>query len=357
MKLTRRLCFAPLLLGLALAAGCGKKDAEKKQAATQVAARVQSDEITVHQVNNVLARTPNLAPEAAERAKTEILNRLIDQQLARQKAIEKKIDRAPGVQQALEAARTEILARAYLEQLAASLPKPTPEEVKKYYAEHPELFAQRRLFSIEEIALAAEDELAAGLRAVAAKAKSLKEVADWLEARKVKFAPNRGVRAAEQIPLELLPRVQQMKDGDIQVFDVGQNRQVIRLVASKSEPVDEAVAAPRIQQFLFNQRSSEAVAKDLKLLREQAKIEFFGEFASGPAAAEAKAKAQADAKAKAAAAEKAKAEAEAKARSEEISKARAATEAKARQEAEAKARANPSKPAPLPQDIIQKGLK
>jgi len=347
----------PSLCMLALLAGCGKGDEAKKTPATQVAARVQSDEITVHQINNVLARTPNLAPEAADRAKTEILNRLIDQQLARQKAIEKKLDRTPGVQQALEAARTDILARAYLEQFAASLPKPTPEEVKKYYADHPELFSQRRLFSIEEIALVAEDALAAELRAVAAKAKSLKEVADWLEARKVKFAPNRGVRAAEQIPLDLLPRLQQMKDGEIRVFDAGTNRQVIRLVASKLEPMDEAKATPRIQQFLSNQRSSEAVAKELKQLKEQAKIEYFGEFAGGAAAAEAKAKAQAAAKAKAAAAEKAKAEAEATARSEEISKARAAAEAKARQEAEAKARANPAKQAPLPQDIIQRGLK
>jgi len=295
--------------------------------------------------------------QCAERAKSEILSRLIDQQLARQKAIEKKLDRSPGVVQALESAKSEILARAYLEQFAASLPKPTPEETKKYYDAHPELFAQRRLFSLEEVSLVADDAVAAELRAVVAKAKSLKEVVDWLTARQIKFAPNRGVRAAEQVPLEILPKMQQMKDGDMQVFEKGQNRQVIRLVASKADPVDEAKAAPRIQQFLFNQRSREAVAKELKQLREQAKIEYLGEFASGPEAAEAKAKAQAEAKARAVSAEKAKAEAEAQARSEEISKARAAAEAKARQEAEAKARANPPKQAPLPQEIIQRGLK
>jgi len=356
MKQAYRFCLAPLMIAAALAAGCGKKDEDKKPA-TQVAARVNADEITVHQINNVLARTPNLAPEAADRAKTEILNRLIDQQLARQKALEKKVDRTPAVQQALEAARTEILARAYLEQVAAALPKPIPEEVKKYYAEHPELFAQRRLFSIEEIALTADDKLAAELRAVAAKAKSLKEIADWLTSRQVKFAPNRGVRPAEQIPLELLPKLQQMKDGDVQVFDSGNNRQVIRLVASQAGPVDEATATPRIQQFLFNRSSSEAVAKEMKQLKEQAKVEYLGEFAGDAAAAEAKAKTQAEVKAKAAAAAKAKIEAEAQARAEEISKARAAAEAKARQEAEAKARANPPKAAPLPQDIIQKGFK
>ena len=147
MRPCHRLCLVPLIFALAIAAGCGKSD--DKKAATQVAAKVNSDEITVHQINNVLARAPNVTPEVAERAKREILDKLIDQQLAQQQAIEKKLDRSPNVLQVLEAAKTEILARAYLEQIAAAQPKPTPEEAKKYYAEHPELFARRRVFNLE----------------------------------------------------------------------------------------------------------------------------------------------------------------------------------------------------------------
>ena len=139
----------PLLLVMFLAIGCGKK--EEAKAATQVAAKVNADEITVHQVNNVLARSPNVTPEIAEKAKREILNRLIDQQLAKQQAIEKKLDRSPNVVQAIEAAKDEILARAYLEHVAGAQPRPTEEEIKKYYAEHPELFARRRVFNLEEI--------------------------------------------------------------------------------------------------------------------------------------------------------------------------------------------------------------
>src|SRR5688500_14081810 len=133
--------LAALALCVALA-GCGKSD--EKKVATQVAARVNSEEITVHQVNNVLARTPNLAPEAAARAKRQVVDRLIDQELAVQQALEKKLDRSPEVLQAMEAAKAEILARAYLRHVAQAQAKPTPEEIKKYYAEHPHLFSQRR---------------------------------------------------------------------------------------------------------------------------------------------------------------------------------------------------------------------
>jgi EpsD family peptidyl-prolyl cis-trans isomerase len=280
-----------LLFTIALATGCDRK--EEAKLATQVVARVNSQEITVHQVNNVLARNQNIAPEAAAQAKREILDKLIDQHLAQQKAIENKLDRSPGVVQAIEAAKTEILARAYLEQIAAAIPKTAAWEVQKYYKEHPELFAQRRVFNLEEIAFVAKDDIAAGVREQLPKARSMQEIVDWLQLREVKFAVNRGVRAAEQIPLEILPRLQAMKEGQIQLFEAASDRfQVIRVVAYKLEPVDEATATPRIQQFLWNRRTSEVIAKEMKRIKEQAKIEYVGEFAQGAEAAETNAKAQ-----------------------------------------------------------------
>ena len=349
-------CLVCVLCLLALVAGCGKKqDDAKKAAATQVAAKVNADEITVHQVNGALARLPNVAPEAAPRAKREILNRLVDQQLAVQQSILKKLDRSPAVVQALEAARAEILARAYTESVAQKLPKPTPEEIKKYYAEHPELFAQRRVFNIEEIAFTAKDDVAAAVRERVAKARSMREIGEWLNTQGVKFAANQGVRPAEQIPLETLPRLQKAKDGEIQMIETGDNRQVIRIAASRSAPVDEATATPRIQQFLFNRQFAEALAKEMKLLKDGAKITYEGEFAGDVEAAVAKAKAETDAK-KSTAEAKAKADAEAQARAEEATKARKAAETKARLEAEAKSRSGPAKPAPLPQQTIEKGV-
>ena len=312
MNIHTFLVFTALLLALALTTGCGKK--EDAKAATQVAARVNADEITVHQVNYVLARSQNVTPEVAAQAKRDILDRLIDQHLARQKAIENKLDRSPNVMQAIEAAKSEILARAYLEQIAAAIPKTAPWETQKYYKEHPELFAQRRLFDLEELAFVAKGDVVKGLHERLSKAHSMQDIADWLQSRGVKFVANRGVRAAEQIPLELLPKVQAMKEGQIQLFEAGGERfQVIRVVAYKAEPVDEQTATPRIQQFLYNRRSSEVMAKEMKRIKEQAKIEFVGEFAPD-AAAEAKAKAEAEANAKALAKAKSKAGVETQAR-------------------------------------------
>jgi EpsD family peptidyl-prolyl cis-trans isomerase len=280
--------FPFLLAIVAIVPGCGKGD---RQQSTQVAARVNADEITVHQVNGVLTRAADVTPENAMRAKREALERLIEQRLAVQQAIGKQLDRSPVVQQALEAAKSEILARAYLERVVASQPKPSPAEVKKYFSDHPELFSQRRVFSLEEVLFVSKVDVAAELRERTAKAKSMQEVADWLQSRGIDVTLSRGLRAAEQISLDLLSRLRGAKDGDILVNESGGNWQVVRVAASKLEPVDEATAAARIQQYLFNRRSSETVAKEIRQLREQAKIEYLGEFAAGAGADEAKGKA------------------------------------------------------------------
>ena len=270
------------LLALALVAGCGKSDGKKP--ATQVAAKVGSYEITVHQVNNVLARAQNIPPDAVAKAKREILDRLIDQQIAKQQAVAKKLDRAPNVMQTIEAAKNEILARSYLEHLAAAQPKPTDDEVKKYYAAHPELFAQRRIFNLEEIAVTPKEGLGAKLREYMAKGRSMPEIAAWLKSQGAAYAENRGVRAAEQIPLHLLPDLQGMKDGQIRLVEAGGRLHVFRIVATQAAPVDEPTAAARIQQFLFNQRLNQIIAKEMAQLREKTKIEYVGEFANAAAA-------------------------------------------------------------------------
>jgi EpsD family peptidyl-prolyl cis-trans isomerase len=289
-----RVCVIPALFALAIVAGCGKSgDGENKKPATQVAAKVNSTEITVSQINGVLARNTNLAPEAAERAKREILDKLIDAELAKQEAMGKKLDRTPNVLQALESAKTEILARAYIEQFAAAQPKPTPDEVKKYYAEHPELFSQRRLYSIEEISFPAAEGLAARVKEQVAKTRNLQDIANWLKAQGIQFTANRGARSAEQLPLALVPQIQSMKDGEIRLIEAPGGLQVLRLAASQSAPVDEEKATPAIQQFLFNRQLPEAMAKEMKQLKAKAKVEYVGEFAASAAEGEAKAKAAA----------------------------------------------------------------
>lgn len=337
MKTIDRRLVAPMIIAVALTSGCNR-GGETQKPATQVAAKVNSTEITVSQVNNVLNRMPNVAPENSERVKREILDKLIDAELAKEEAVAKKLDRSPAVVQQIEAAKTELLARAYVEQFASQQPKPTAEEIKKYYADHPEFFTQRRVFNVEEIAMPGKPGLPEKLRDQIAKTRSMAAIAAWLKSEGVQFNANSGVRFSEQIPGEYQKQIQTMKDGEIRLIQNGPALLVVHVVASKAAPVDEAQAAPRIQQYLFAERSKVALSADMKQLKEKAKIEYIGEFAASAAEAQAKAKATAEAKANAKAEAKAKAAAEAEARADQLAKSRREAEAASKAEAEARAK-------------------
>lgn len=273
--------FSLLAAALAVAiplAGCSGDKADGKSA-TQVAAKVNGAEISVHQINSVLAKATGVTNDNAPRARKEVLDRLVDQQIAVEQALAKKLDRNPEVLLNIEAARREILARAYLEQIAAAQPKATDDEVKRYYDEHPDLFTNRRVYNIQELAIAKTGAPLDELKALVAAGKPMEEIAGWLKNKNIPARGNAGARAAEQLPLELLPKLAQMKDGQTALIDGPQQAFVMRVVASQAAPVDEASAKPRIQQFLQNQRSSKAVADEMKKLKETAKIELVGDFA------------------------------------------------------------------------------
>jgi EpsD family peptidyl-prolyl cis-trans isomerase len=265
-----------------LLAGCGAK---KDKAASQVAARVNKEEISVHQINFVLQQQRGLRPEQAEVAGRQVLERLVDQELAVQKAQELKLEREPRVLQQIEAARREIIARAYFEKSGEAAPKPSAEEIKKYYDDKPALFKERRIYTIQELAIEAKPEQIDALRAQLQSAKSITDFAESLKAKGMRFSANQAVRPAEQLPLNMLDGFAKMKDGQAVLTPTATGAQVIVLSGSRSEPVDEARAKPAIEQFLLNDAKRKVIEADMKAMRAAAKVEYVGKFAEGAASA------------------------------------------------------------------------
>ena len=334
-KTTRLFLTFTMLGAVALwTTGCSKKD----NAATQVVASVDGEEISVHQINGLLSKARGVTPENLPKAKVEILGGLVDQQLAINLAMSKKLDRTPDVVAAIEAARREILARAALEQIASALPKPTDEEAQKYYTEHPALFSERRIFNLQEIAIGKNVNEVDQIRVQAASVKSMEEMATWLKDKKIEFSVNGGTRPAEQLPLEILPKIHAFKDGQIGLVETKEGYLIVRVVASRSQPVTEAQALSTIKVFLSNQRGAEAVKLAKDEMKAKAKIQYFGEFAGGEAAYKAKAESDSKAATEAAAQAKAKAKADADAFASQKAQEQAATQAE--QEARSKARAD-----------------
>jgi EpsD family peptidyl-prolyl cis-trans isomerase len=278
-----RLATIALATAAALLAGCGER--KDKAGASQTAAKVNKSEITVHQINFVLQQQRGLKPEQADAASKQILERLIDQELALQKADELKVDRDPRVVQQLEAARREIIARAYLERVGEAATKPTAEEIKKYYDDKPALFKERRIYTLQEIAIEAKPDQLSLLRDKLSAAKNVNEFVEFLKANDFRFSGNQAVRAAEQLPLGSLDAIARMTDGQA-VMNTGANGiQVVVLANSRSQPVTEEQARPAIEQYLVNERKRKLIEDDVKAMRAAAKIEYVGKFAGAAASA------------------------------------------------------------------------
>lgn len=261
---------------LVLLAGCGGGDGKSP---SQVAAKVNKEELSVHQVNQSLQRQPGLKPEQAETARRQVLEQLIDQELAVQRAQELKLDREPRVVQAIEAARREIIARAYAERLGESVNRPTADEIGKYYAENAALFSERRVYSLQEVMVEARPEQLDDIRARLKAAKSAGDFIERLKAGNYRFGGGSAVRAAEQLPLAMLPEFAKLQDGQAMLAPTPSGAQVVFVVSSRSQPVDVAAASPAIEQFLLAERRRKLLDSDAKSMRAKAQIEYVGPFA------------------------------------------------------------------------------
>ncbi|MCR5883532.1 EpsD family peptidyl-prolyl cis-trans isomerase [Rhizobacter sp. J219] len=263
-------------------AGCGKSD---DKPASQVVAKVNKQEITIHQVNFVLEQQRGLRPEQVEAARKQALERLIDQELAIQKLGEIKLDRDPRVMQQLEAARREVLARAYYERVGEGASKPSEAQVYKYYNDNPALFAERRVYRLQEWLIEAAPAQIDAVREKAQSGKALIELTDYLRANNIKFDFNQAVRPAEQLPLDSLASFAKMKEGETLIVAKPNGLQVIAMANSRLEPVELARAKSAIEQFLLNDQKRRIIADDIKALRAAAGIRYLGSFAGQAEAA------------------------------------------------------------------------
>jgi EpsD family peptidyl-prolyl cis-trans isomerase len=258
-----------------IAAGCGES---KDKSASQTAAKVNGDEVTVHQINAELQRAAaRLAQGNTEAASKRVLEGLIDQTLLLQQAKKDNLDRDPQVLQALESSRRQILAQAYIDRLVAATP-PAQGEIKDFYAKNPDLFERRKIYAFREF-LFERSNFTEEIRNQLNDAKNPSDVAKILNAAGIKYRETSNTRPAEALPIEALPKIAKMAKGDTVSFTDQNLANVLMLLNYTEQPIALERATPLIQQFLVNQKKREIAQTKVKELRASGNIEYVGSFA------------------------------------------------------------------------------
>ncbi len=291
-KAARRLLWsAVVLVAAAGLSGCGNSGKEKKSG--QALASVNGEEITAMQLNEELQRS-GAQPGQQETASKQLLEALIDRQLLQNEAARDKTDRDPKVVQAIERAKALIIAQAYMQKRVGTIAKPSKAEVEEYFTKHPEFFTQRKQFDMRQLVIATKD-LNDELQKAMDGAKSIDEVAAWLEAHNVKFVRNQVSRTTADLAPELGAKLKGMPKGQLFIIKEGERSMLIAIADTREVPVTLEAAAPQIEQYLTNSKTKEAATAELARLRASAKIEYLNKGAEHKAAVTASASTSASA--------------------------------------------------------------
>jgi EpsD family peptidyl-prolyl cis-trans isomerase len=258
---------ALVLLAVTALSACGNKE----KAAGQSVARVNGEEITVHQMNAELER---MNPQTV--SKKNVLDGLIARELLIEEAQKAKMDRDPKVMQAIERAKEQILAQAYLQTKTANVPKPSEAEIEAFYQKNPQLFSQRKQFDTKELVIDTKD-LTPELVTKMNNARTLDEVREWLQGHQVKFVPTQATRSSVELPPEVVTALSKMTPGSLFTVKQGDKSQLIMLTEAKDNPLPLDMARPKIQEFLMLQKSKEAGDAEIQRLRAAAKIEYLNQ--------------------------------------------------------------------------------
>jgi EpsD family peptidyl-prolyl cis-trans isomerase len=240
-------------------------------APSQVLAQVGNSEISLLQLQRVYDITQTTKP--SDSIRKEMTDKLINRELAVQQALANKLDQQADVMLQLEEARRDVLALAYAKHIAATAAKPSDNDTAHYYNQHPELFSQRKIFQLNEITLSNNVPKFAEIKAILTKGTSLNQFKLWLQEQKIPFNSQNVIRAAEQLPIEALPKLNQAKLGDQQFFESPRGLIVYTISNTQTSPITWEQAKPIIFDYLTKQAGKLAVNNELDHLRRITKIQ------------------------------------------------------------------------------------
>lgn len=263
MKPMLTICLVSILTA------CQSKTADN--ANSQVVAKVNDDEITIHLLNSELKRV-NASQSVTQDIQKKILGSLIDRQLLVQEAVKLNLDRTPEVVQLLDSAKAQIYAQAYLTSKLSTLTAPSQEEIQQFMAEHPAVFRDRKLFSTTDV-IFSNDGSKVNYDALQTQVSNNEALKLWLNQHEIKFET-----AEEQLPTEALPPralsvASNIKLGDL-LFMHDENRIVVREVTRvMAYPMPPEQAVAMASKALSTRKQQQWLLSEIQRLKKMAKIE------------------------------------------------------------------------------------
>jgi EpsD family peptidyl-prolyl cis-trans isomerase len=275
--------YSAVLSGVVLLSGCGGEDDTGTKSATQVVAKVNGEEVTIHQLNQLLSRVR--VPEG-EYSKEDIekraLDSLIEKTLVLQAAKNVKLDREPAVLSALEEAKNKVLIDRYVQRTLESVAKPSDEKIQQFYDNFPELFADRKMYVFTKLAISANADQVEQMIDQVKQGRSIDQIVAQLKQLDIKYKKMSEAKGEGKLANPILHFLSALQAGDIGYLKMSDGLLVVELhkLLDQSVGLDDAKNVIA-RQLLLDERKK-ASKKLVDSLKETAEIEYVGKFAPNP---------------------------------------------------------------------------
>jgi len=249
---------------------------DQKKKNGQVVARINGEEITAPQLEAELQYAGRLQDNSAaprQATREQAMEALIDRQLLLDEALRNKIDRDPALIQIIERFKTQAIVQAYLESRSGDQEQPGKAEIDSYFQAHPEMFAHRKVFEVEQLIIADQD-FSAPLKAMMDSSRSLDQVAAWLRQNKVAHVQRHYSYSSADLPPEVGSRLQRLGRNHLFVMKDGERDLLCALTELRDSPVTSDAAAPQIERYLMSKKMQEIAISEITRLRSSAKLEY-----------------------------------------------------------------------------------
>lgn len=249
----RMTLLAGVMLGLS---ACGMDDGAKAPEG-QVIATADGMEITQREL---AAEMDMMGTSAAAQgnARQAALQQIIARKLLAREARARKLDESPDFGLLKQRAEDGVLEALLQRSMTSNLPEPMTEDAGRYVSDNPDLFGQRKVFSVEQIRIA--QAAVPGLLEKMKPLTSLEEVQALLEREGVRFQRGAGTLDALQSPPEMVKQLLDLPPGEIFILPMKDSLTVNRIDEVRTVAVAEAEA----RRFALDYLKRKAIADTLK---------------------------------------------------------------------------------------------
>jgi peptidyl-prolyl cis-trans isomerase C len=268
------LSAASIALALALTA-CGSKEGAALEKG-QVLATVNGTDITANELNAELIGVA--LPGAGEQRKAieqQALQGLIDRTILADIAREKSIDKSPIYIGQKRRAEENLLVQLLQRDIASKITPTTAAEAKSFIESNPQLFADRKIYQLDQIQFQMPQDL--GKLKAYEPLKTMEEIALQLTRDGLQFRRAPGSLDPVTTAPNILSQITSKPQGEIFIVPANGALVATRIVGEKAEPFSgqkaEQFAMNAVQQKKIAEASEKELAERIKKSREAVKYQ------------------------------------------------------------------------------------